>query len=129
MQNSTILVAPEAAHAKLTILPVMIERGVVFGDANKDAEADFAAYQFVLTDHSEDITYWVDLSSRTGNVVFVHVTDGPHSLGVFGGSGGQMDDWDFALRFVHLYSEMSRAIVRPTLKETERFMIASAGGE
>ena len=129
MHNFTTLVAPEAAHSKLTKLPVMIERGIVFGEANKDATADFAAYQFVVTDHSEDVTYWVDISSRTGLVVFVHVTDGPHDLGVYGGSGGQLGDWDFALRFVHLYSEVSRAIVRPTLSDFDRSIIASEGGE
>ena len=129
MHNFTTLVAAEAAHSKLTKLPVMIERGIVFGEANKDATADFAAYQFVLTDHSEDVTYWVDISARTGRVVFAHVTDGPHDLGVYGGSGGQLGDGEFAHRFVHLYSEVSRAIVRPTLSESERSNIAFQGGE
>lgn len=128
MRNFTTLIAADAAHAKLKKLSIMIERGVVFGEANKDPAADFAAYQFVLTDPSEDVTYWVDISSRTGEVVFVHVTGGPDELGVFGGSGGSLSDCDFALRFVHLYSDVSRAIVRPTLSEVERAIIASEGG-
>jgi len=129
MHNITTLVAAEAAHAKLAYLPIMIDQGDTFGRENRDSKADFAAYQFVYSDPSEDVTYWIDISSRTGKVVFVQVTGGMHDLGDYGGSGGPLEDWEFALRFVHLYPEASRAIVRPTLSESEHSLISSKVGE
>ena len=129
MHNFATLVEADTTHFKLTKLPLLIKRAIALGEANKDATAAFAAYQFVLTDHSEDVTYWVDISSRTGRVVFIHVTDGPDDRGVYGGSGGIMDDWEFVLRFVHLYPEVSRANVRPTLNNYERSLISSEGGK
>ena len=129
MHNFTTLVASDAAQSKLTKLPVMIERGDTFGRANQNAEADFAAYQFVLSDHSENCTYWIDISSRTGRVIFVHVTHGLDDLGTFGGSGGRLNEDEFVGRYVHLYSELSRALVRPTLSDSEALNISEEGGE
>jgi len=129
MQEFTTLVASKVAGPKLTMLPVMIDRGHVFGQANQNPEADFAAYQFVLSDNSENVTYWIDISSRTGRVIFVHVTHGLDDLGTYGGSGGRLNEDEFVGRFVHLYSELSRAIVRPTLSDSEVLKISLEGGE
>lgn len=129
MHNFATLIAPEAAHAKLTELPEMIECCIAFGEANKDATADFAAYQFVVTDYFEDFTYSVDISARTGRVVFVHVTYEPNNLGIYCDSGGRLSEDEFVARFVHLYPELSRAIVRPTLSHSEILKISQEGGE
>ena len=129
MHNFATLFAPEAAHAKLTELPEMIQCCIAFGEAHKDATADFAAYQLVVTDYFEDFAYSVDISSRTGRVVFVHVTYEPNDLGIKCESGGRLSEDEFVARFVNLYPELSRAMVRPTLSDSEVLKISQEGGE
>ncbi len=117
--STVVVITHDCGHINTNILRDMIVAGAEVGRDRAHPQSESPAWQILEADDSEATVYSVDVCLRTGRVVLVLLFGG---LDDFGGNY-PMPELEFVVRFLDVYPEASRAMVRPTLTVSERALI------